>query len=68
MGLFLAMVVAKCGLGTYAHFAHISDDGGFGEVLIMIAVMVGFQAEIIWNRGRSLGARATSRQTTHSNA
>ena len=61
VGLFLGMVVVKFGLGTYAYFAHISDDGGFGEILIMIAVMVAFQAELIWRRGRALGARATSR-------
>ncbi|MBN9111044.1 MAG: hypothetical protein J0I34_19950 [Pseudonocardia sp.] len=58
VGLFLAMVVGKFALGTYAYFAHVSDDGGFGEVLIMIAVMVAFQAELIWRRGRELGARA----------
>jgi hypothetical protein len=58
VGLFLAMVVAKFGLGTYAYFAHISDDGGFGEILIMIAVMVAFQAELIWRRARAIGARA----------
>ena len=63
VGLFLGMVVAKFGLGTYAHFAHISGDGGFGEILIMIAVMVAFQAELMWRRARPLGARTSSRQT-----
>jgi hypothetical protein len=62
VGLFLGMVVAKFGLGTYAYFAHISDDGGFGEILIMIAVMVAFQAELIWRRARPLGASTSSRQ------
>jgi uncharacterized membrane protein YfcA len=60
VGLFLGMVAAKFGLGTYAYFAHISDDGGFGEILIMIAVMVAFQAELIWRRARVLGARTSS--------
>jgi hypothetical protein len=64
VALFLGMVVAKFGLGTYAYFAHISDDGGFGEILIMIAVMVAFQAELIWRRARALGARASSRPST----
>ena len=63
VALFLGMVVAKFGLGTYAYFAHISDDGGFGEILIMIAVMVAFQAELIWRRARALGARTASRPT-----
>ncbi|GAA1847542.1 hypothetical protein GCM10009836_28980 [Pseudonocardia ailaonensis] len=64
VGLFLALVLAKFGLGTYAYFAHISDDGGFGEVLIMIAVMVAFQAELIWHRARALGARTSSKELT----
>ena len=63
VALFLGMVVAKFGLGTYAYFAHISDDGGFGGILIMIAVMVAFQAELIWRRARALGARTSSRPT-----
>ena len=61
VGLFLGMVAAKFGHGTYAYFAHISDDGGFGEVLIMIAVMVAFQAELVWRRAQALGARTSSR-------
>ena len=54
IGLFLGLVAAKFAIGTGAYFLHISDDGGFGEVLIMIAVMVAFQAELIWRRARSL--------------
>jgi hypothetical protein len=56
IGLFLGLVAAKFAIGTAAYFLHISDDGGFGEVLIMIAVMVAFQAELIWRRARALGA------------
>jgi ACR3 family arsenite efflux pump ArsB len=56
IGLFLAMVVAKFGLGTWAYFNHVSDDGGFGEILLMIAVMIALQAELVWRRARALGA------------
>ena len=56
IGLFVAMVAVKFGLGTWAYFNHVSDDGGFGEILIMIAVMIGFQAELVWHRARALGA------------
>ena len=56
IGLFVGLVVAKFALGTLAYFLHISDDGGFGEVLVMIAVMVAFQAELVWRRARALGA------------
>ena len=58
IGLFLAMVAAKFALGTWAYFAHVSDDGGVGEVMFMIAIMVAFQAELVWRRARALGASA----------
>jgi hypothetical protein len=60
IGLFVGMVVVKFAMGTAAYFLDISDDGGFGEVLLMIAVMVAFQAELVWRRARALGARATT--------
>jgi hypothetical protein len=56
IGLFVGLVAAKFALGTLAYFLHISDDGGFGEVLVMIAVMIAFQAELVWRRARALGA------------
>lgn len=61
ISLFVGMVVAKFGLGTVAYFLKVSDDGGFGEVLVMIAVMVAFQAEIVWRRARPLGAQSARR-------
>ncbi len=61
IGLFLGLVAAKFALGTVAYFAHISDDGGIGEVVVMIAIMVAFQAEIVWRRARPLGARASTK-------
>ena len=54
IGLFLGLVAAKFVIGTTAYFLHISNDGGFGEILIMIAIMVAFQAELIWRRARAL--------------
>jgi hypothetical protein len=54
ISLFLGLVAAKFAIGTAAYFLHISDDGGFGEVLIMIAIMVAFQAELIWRRAQAL--------------
>jgi len=54
IALFIGLVVVKFGLGTVAYFLGSSDDGGFGEVLVMIAVMIAFQAEIIWRRARPL--------------
>ena len=59
--LFLGLVAAKFAIGTACYFLHISDDGGFGEILVMIAVMIAFQAEIVWRRARVLGARTSDR-------
>jgi hypothetical protein len=54
IGLFVGLVLVKFGIGTAAYFAGISDDGGFGEIMLMIAVMVAFQAEITWRRASAL--------------
>jgi hypothetical protein len=56
--LFLLLVVAKFAMGTVAYFRHVPDSGGFGEILLMIALMIAFQAQIIWRRAAPLGARA----------
>ena len=61
IGLFLGLVAAKFANGTAAYFAHISDDGGFGEILVMIAVMVAFQTELIWRRAQALTASPEGR-------
>ena len=67
IGLFLGLVAAKFAIGTAAYFLHISDDGGFGEILIMIAIMVAFQAELIWRRARALTSSTArgDRQDAH---
>ena len=59
IALFVGLVAAKFALGTAAYFLHISDDGGFGEILVMIAIMIAFQAELVWRRARALGAPAS---------
>ncbi len=59
--LFLLLVLTKFAMGTVAYFMGLSDGGGFGEIMLMIALMVAFQAQIIWTRGRTLGARRNSK-------
>jgi hypothetical protein len=56
VSLFLGMVAVKFAMGTAAYFIGISEHGGFGEVLLMIAVMVALQAEVLWRRGQRLRA------------
>jgi hypothetical protein len=67
ISLFLALILFKVGLGTLAYFLKVTDDGGFGEVLLLIAVMVAFQAQIVWGRARALGAPASAKaEVVHS--
>jgi hypothetical protein len=63
VALFLGLVAVKFGLGVLAWFAHINDGAGFGEVLIMIAVMIAVQAQIIYRRAETLTREASHRAT-----
>ncbi|CAN5376303.1 hypothetical protein BH09PSE5_BH09PSE5_26910 [soil metagenome] len=54
IGMFIALIALKFALGTYEYMNNISSHGGFGEVMLMIAVMVAFQAELIWRRALAL--------------
>lgn len=60
VGLVLVLIAAKFGLGTVAYFAHVSDDGGLGEIMIMIVVMMAVQAQLIWTRAQALMAPAAA--------
>ena len=62
IGLFLGLVAAKFAIGTACYFLNITDDGGFGEILVMIAIMIAFQAEIVWRRAQALGARVSEKE------
>lgn len=50
VGLFLGLVAVKFALGTMAYVMGIDDGAGFGEVLVMIAIMIAVQAEIVRRR------------------
>jgi hypothetical protein len=53
--LFLLLIVAKFAIGTWQYMTHQpGEHGGFGEVLLLIGVMVALQAEIIWRRALAL--------------
>jgi len=65
VGLFLGLIAAKFALGTLAYFWHVDDGAGFGEVLVMIAVMIAVQAQIIHRRASTLRPAPT---TTNKNA
>lgn len=54
VGLFLGLVATKFALGTVAYLLGIDDGAGFGEVLVMIAIMIAVQAEIVQRRALAL--------------
>jgi hypothetical protein len=56
VGLFLGLIAAKFAMGTFAYLQHAHDSESFGEIMVMIAVMVAVQAEIVWRRAQSLRA------------
>ena len=59
VGLFVGLIAAKFAPRTLAYFWQIDDGAGFGEVLVMIAVMIAMQAEIIHRRAQTLPRPAT---------
>ncbi|PHV67844.1 DUF1453 domain-containing protein [Williamsia muralis] len=61
IGIFVAMVVVKFGLGTAAYLLGNSDHGGIGEIVIMIGTMIAVQAELLWRRAQPLHPRTTDR-------
>lgn len=65
IGIFVAMVVVKFGLGTTAYLLGNSDHGGIGEIVIMIGVMIAVQAELLWRRAQPLHPRSTDREDVH---
>jgi hypothetical protein len=53
VGLFVGMIAVKFALGTWAYFAHVDDGAGFGEVLLMIALMLAVQAQLVSRRAQN---------------
>lgn len=54
IGLFVGLIAAKFALGVLAYFLHVDDGEGFGEVLILIAIMIAVQAEIVHRRALAM--------------
>lgn len=61
IGLFLALIGSKYALGAWQYLSHRPlEQGGFGEAMLMIGVMVAMQAEIVWRRAKKLHASPAS--------
>ena len=60
IALFLFVVGMKWIVGAVQYLQHRpTGHGGFGEILVLIAVMIALQAEVIWRRARLLQAAPT---------
>ena len=59
IGLFIGLVVMKFAIGTIVYLRGIHEDAGVGEIMIMIAIMIAFYAEVVWRRAKPLGARGS---------
>jgi hypothetical protein len=62
VGLFLGMVTIKFALGFYTTLHGIQTGDGFGEILVMVALMLAAQSQIMSTRAEAL-ARSTTRVT-----
>ena len=56
IGLFLGLVAFKFLLGTWLYFNHPQPHNSFGEILVLIAIMVAVQAQIVWLRAQKVVA------------
>lgn len=56
IGLFLGLVAFKFLLGTWLYFNHPQPHNGFGEIIVLIAIMVAVQAQIVWLRAQNVMA------------
>lgn len=56
IGLFLGLVAFKFLLGTWLYFSHPQPHNGFGEIIVLIAIMVAVQAQIVWLRAQNVMA------------
>jgi hypothetical protein len=54
ISLFVLLVGSKFALGALEYIEHAGKTaGGFGEVMLVVALMVAVQSEIIWRRARA---------------
>lgn len=59
--LFVALVGSKFALGALEYAEHAgTSGGGFGEVMLVIALMVALQSEIVWRRVKAASGVRTA--------
>jgi len=61
ISLFVLLVGSKFALGAFEYIEHAGTTaGGFGEVMLAIALMVAVQSEIVWRRARAASGVLTA--------
>jgi hypothetical protein len=65
VGLFLVLIAIKFGLGTLSHFTGIDDGEGLGEVMVMMALMIAVQSQLMWVRAQAMQAGVAARTMTN---
>ena len=60
IGLFLALIAMKFVIGFLVVIYNINDDAGMGEIMVMIAIMIAFYAQVLWTRAQPMGARQST--------
>lgn len=59
VSLFVFVIAAKIGMGVYAGLHAINDGANFSEVLVIVAIMIAVQAQIVHGRALALEAPVT---------
>ena len=60
IGLFLALILSKFVIGFVVVYRNVNDDAGMGEIMVMIAIMIAFYAQVLWRRAEPMGARQST--------
>ncbi len=60
VSLFIALVAFKFALGAWASIEDIDDGAGFGEILVMMSIMIAVQAELVWRRAQVIAPQLRS--------
>jgi len=56
VSLFVALLVTKIGVGVIAYINHVAAGSSFPQVMVLVAIMIAFQAAIVGRRADALRA------------
>ena len=62
VGLFVALLVIKIGIGVLAYMYGINDGSSFPQVMVIVAIMIAVQSVIVRRRADALRAATSATQ------